>query len=334
MRIAEIGRLAGDRDNRAKALWFEEARTCVLRDEPLPPPGPKDATVRALFSGISRGTEALVFEGHVPESEYDRMQGPHQGGKLPFPVKYGYAVVGVVEEGPAELSGRTVFCLHPHQDRFRVEASAVHPVPEDVPAGRAVLAANMETALNIVWDAGILPGDRVAVFGAGVVGLLTAYIASRIPGTETVICDTSPVRGTQAGALGLAFALPQEGPVNCDVLVNASAAPEALAGAIDHAGFEAKIVEASWYGDRLASLCLGGAFHARRLSIVSSQVGSVAAGRRARWNPARRLRKALDLLADERLDVLISGETPFADIAEPYPGIIASPDTLCHRIRY
>lgn len=334
MTIADTSRCALEHEDRATALWFEDAGTCGLRAELLSPPGPEDVTVRSLFSGISRGTEALVFEGHVPESEYGRMQGPHQGGRLPFPVKYGYAAVGLVEEGPASLSGRAVFCLHPHQDRFRVATSDAHPIPEHVPAGRAVLAANMETALNIVWDAGILPGDRVAVFGAGVVGLLTAYIASQIPGTETVICDTSAAREVQARALGLAFALPQEVPVDCDVLINASAAPEALADAIDHAAFEARVVEASWYGDRAASLRLGGAFHARRLSIISSQVGSVAAGRRARWSLARRLRKALELLSDERLDALISGETSFADIAEAYPGIIASPDTLCHRIRY
>lgn len=319
---------------RARALWFEAAGRCGLREEKLPPAAPGEITARSLFSGISRGTESVVFTGRVPESEYERMQGPHQGGRLPFPVKYGYALVGEVEEGPQSLIGSTVFCLYPHQDRFRLPASDVHLVPAGVPAFRAVLAANMETALNIIWDAEVLPGDRVAVFGAGVVGLLTAYIAAGIAGTDVVVCDTIPARAVQAQAVGLRFSLPDDVPDDCDVLINASAAPEALETALGRAGPEARIVEASWYGEKRASIPLGGAFHARRLSIVGSQVGTVPAGRRARWSPSRRLGKALELLADARLEILISGETPFNDIVQAYPDIITSPETLCHRIRY
>lgn len=319
---------------RAQALWIEDVGRCALRPENLPPLGQDQVIVRSVFSGISRGTESLVFSGHVPESEYCRMEGPHQGGQLPFPVKYGYAIVGLVEEGAEALVGQTVFCLHPHQTRFRLSASEVHTLPATLPPERAVLAANMETALNIIWDAHVLPGDRVAVFGAGVVGLLAAYIASRIVGTDVVVCDTAPARQTQAKALGLSFVHPGEVPGECDVLINASAASEALENALDHAGMEARIVEASWYGARRADIPLGGAFHARRLSIVSSQVGSIPAHRRARWSFSRRLHKALELLCDERLDILISGETPFEDIVTAYPAIISSPDTLCHRIRY
>ena len=290
--------------------------------------------VRTLFSGISRGTESLVFAGQVPESEYERMRAPHQSGQFPFPVKYGYAAVGVVEEGPERLIGRTVFCLHPHQDRFRVAVSAANPLPPGLPAERAVLAANMETALNIVWDAGIQPGDRVAVFGAGVIGLLVAYLASRIVGTDVVISDIEAERSETAAALSLRFALPDAVPDDCDVLINASASSEALSNALDHAGFEARIVEASWYGEKQANIPLGGAFHARRLSIVSSQVASLPAGKRARWDTKRRMAKALELLADDRLDQLISGETPFETITGDYACIIGSPATLCHRIRY
>ncbi|WP_245571481.1 zinc-dependent alcohol dehydrogenase [Neorhizobium alkalisoli] len=320
--------------NESRALWFEGAARCALRRETLRAGGTDEVTVRTLFSGISRGTESLVFEGHVPESEYDRMRAPHQAGQFPFPVKYGYAAVGIVEAGPGSLVGRPVFCLHPHQDRFRVPSVSVYALPADLPPERAVLAANMETALNIVWDARIQPGDRVAVFGAGVVGLIVAYLASRIIGTETTICDVNLDRLEAAKALDIRFTLPDSVPDDCDVLINASASDAALATALDHAGCEARIVEASWYGGRLAQIPLGGAFHARRLSIVSSQVGTLPPDHRPRWNAGRRMTKALQLLADSKLDCLISGETAFGTLADDYAGIIGSPATLCHRIRF
>lgn len=332
--VEQVAFAAPDTPGDSQALWFEQAGRCALRRDFLPPRQLGEVTVRALFSGISRGTEALIFGGKVPETEFDRMRGPHQQGEMSFPVKYGYAMVGLVEEGPEAFVGKGVFCLHPHQDRFHLSAEEIHPLPQALPSNRAVLAANMETALNIVWDSGMQPGDRIAIFGAGVVGLLTAYIASRIAGTDTVICDTSPTRQEVAQALGITFRTPDDVPHDCDVLINASASPAALQNALDHAGFEARIVEASWYGDKAVEIPLGQAFHAKRLSIVSSQVGAIAPDRRARWDFGRRLSKALTLLCDDKLDALISGETPFSAIAEAYPGILASPDTLCHRIRY
>lgn len=320
--------------SKSRALWFPAAGTCELRDETIAPVVEGEVLVRMLFSGISRGTETLVFNGRVPLSEFERMRGPHMGGEFPFPVKYGYSAVGRIEAGCANLVGKTVFCLHPHQDLFNVGGAAVTVLPVGLPPARAVLAANMETALNIVWDAVILPGDRVAVFGAGVVGSLVAYLASKIVGTDVLLIDRNPARQILATSLGLAFASGEEVAVEFDVAVNASGSAEALARAIELAGQEARIVEASWYGDGPVSLPLGGAFHARRLSIVSSQVGSVPPARRARWTYARRLAKALELLREDRLDGLISGETGFADLATTYPAILADPQTLCHRIRY
>ncbi|MBR0558314.1 zinc-binding alcohol dehydrogenase [Ciceribacter sp. L1K23] len=318
----------------SRALWFPAKGECVLREEQVLAPAPHEVVVRTMFSGISRGTESLVFAGKVPESEYDRMRGPHMAGSFPFPVKYGYSAVGRVEQGPASLVGKAVFCLHPHQDMFVADAASVIVIPEGVPTARAVLAANMETALNIVWDATILPGDRVAVFGAGVVGTLVAHIASRIVGTEVLLIDSNPERRRLAAGLDLDFARSEDAWGEFDVLVNASGSGEALAQAIELAGQEARIVEASWHGDKPVSLPLGGAFHARRLTIASSQVGSVPPDRRVRWSYARRLGKALDLLRDDRLDVLVSGETRFADLEADYPRIIADPNTLCHRICY
>lgn len=317
----------------ARALWFPKAGVASLRDETVSMAGEDAVLVRTLYSGISRGTEALVFQGNVPESEEERMRGPHMSGSFSFPVKYGYASVGEVIAGPARLKGRTVFCLHPHQDVFSVSAEMVNLLPEHIPPSRAVLGANMETALNIIWDAGVLPGDRVAVFGAGVVGSLVAYIASGICGTETVLIDPNPDRLALADALGISFRNSgYEGEF--DVGINASGSGEALSEAIGHAGHEARIVEASWHGDKPVTLPLGGPFHARRLSIVSSQVGTIPPGQRARWSFSRRMQKGLSLLSDDRLEALVSGETSFCDLEEAYPAIIADPATLCHRICY
>ncbi|WP_245396368.1 zinc-dependent alcohol dehydrogenase [Jiella sonneratiae] len=330
-------------DKAGRALWLVGEGRAALREERLPEPGAGEVLVRARHGAISRGTESLVASGSVPESEWQRMRAPFQEGAFPFPVKYGYGTVGEIveggrgggaESGADDSRGRWVFCLHPHQDLFVVPADAAVPIPEGVAKHRAVLAANMETALNVVWDAGILPGDRVAVVGGGVVGLLVAYIAAAIPGTETFVVDVNPSRGGIVAALGAQFAAPTDLPADCDVVVHTSASEEGLASAIAAAGFEARIVEASWYGAALPTIPLGGAFHSQRLSIVGSQVGSVPPGRATRWSNRRRLEAALRLLADPRLDVLFSGETAFADLSARYVDILADPATLCHRIRY
>lgn len=305
-----------------------------MKEETLSTVAPHEVLVRSLYSGISRGTESLVFNGGVPQSEFDRMRGPHMVGDFTFPLKYGYSCVGMVEDGPAELLGRTVFCLHPHQDFFITTQEMVTPLPENIRPERAVLAANMETALNIVWDALIQPGDRVAVFGSGVVGTLVAGLSTRIAGTETILVDVNPDRRKHVEAMDIQFVDAGNLEGEFDVLINASASSAALAEAIDHAGTEARIVEASWYGEGTVTIPLGGAFHSKRLSLISSQVGSIPAFRKARWTLGRRMAKALELLRDEHLDHLIYGETSFTDLAIDYPRILSSQDTLCHRIRY
>ncbi len=297
-------------------------------------PGPGDVVVETRFSGISRGTEALVLRGGVPEAERARMRAPLQAGEFPFPVKYGYAAVGRVVAGPVAMIGREVFVLHPHQDRFSAPAAMAVPLPEGVPAGRAVLGANMETALNIVWDAGAGPGDRIAVVGAGVVGALAGWLCARLPGAEVTLVDVNPARAGLAAALGCRFAVPEAAPEECDVVIHASASGAGLATALGAAGLEATVVEASWYGDRPVTVGLGGAFHSRRLRLVSSQVGLVPAGRRARWSNRRRMEMALGLLADPALDALISGETRFSDLPARYAAILGAGETLCHRVVY
>lgn len=291
-------------------------------------------TVEALFSGVSRGTEALVFKGQVPESEFRRMRAPFQRGEFPFPVKYGYANVGRVIEGPAHLQGQVVFCLFPHQQRYQVPAAAVYVLPDDVPAPRAVLAANMETAVNGLWDALPTVGDRILVVGLGVVGLLVGWLANQIPGTQVTVVDLNPARRAQAEALGLQFA--KKPDAECyDLVFHTSGQPSGLTTALAGAGSEARVVEMSWYGNRLVEAPLGQAFHSRRLILRSSQVGRIAPHQQPRWDFARRMRLALSLLVDDRLDALITGETPFQDLPHAMPAILADDaGTLCQRIIY
>jgi 2-desacetyl-2-hydroxyethyl bacteriochlorophyllide A dehydrogenase len=319
----------------ARALWWTAPHQAEIRSEPLAVPKDAEVRVRAHFSGVSRGTEALVASGRVPESQWEAMRCPYQGGAFPFPVKYGYAAVGVVEAGPDELLGRLVFALHPHQDRFVVPAEAVVPVPESVPEGRAVLAANAETALNALWDAAALPGQRIVVLGAGVVGSLTAWLAHGLPGSEVTLVDADDARAAVAAALGVPFATPDATAGGADLVVEASGAPAALAQALALAGTEATILVLGWYGDARVPLPLGEAFHSRRLRLVGSQVGAVAPAQRPRWSRARRLAKALELLADPVPDALISGESAFVSAPQDLPRVLrAGAGTLCHRIRY
>jgi threonine dehydrogenase-like Zn-dependent dehydrogenase len=318
----------------ARAFWVVAPGRGEIRAETLRAPHPGEAVVETLATGISRGTESLVFSGRVPESQHAAMRCPMQEGELSLPVKYGYSAVGLVREGPEALIGRRVFCLAPHQTRFLAPASMLTTVPDPVPTRRAVLAANMETALNIAWDAAALPGERVLVVGAGVVGLLAAHLLARIPGVALTVIDHDGGKRRAAEALGLAFAAPGDAPWDApgdaDLVVHASGAPEGLRFALSHAAFEARIVEASWFGDREVTLPLGEAFHSRRLRLVSSQVGHVGGAMRGRRSHAERMALALSLLDDARLDALLDGPSAFADLPGTMARLAAAPGVLCH----
>jgi NADPH:quinone reductase-like Zn-dependent oxidoreductase len=319
----------------ARAFWLAAPGRGEIRGETLAAPREGEVLVRAMVSAVSRGTEALVFAGRVPPSQFRAMRCPFQAGDFPAPVKYGYASVGVVEAGPRELAGRRVFCLHPHQDRYVVPAAAIRPVPDRVSDSRAALAANMETAVNGLWDGAPRVGDRIAVVGAGVVGSLVAALAARMPGTRVELVDVNPARADLAASLGCDFALPQAAEGDADLVFHASGAPEGLATCLRIAGFEARIVELSWYGDRKVEAPLGEDFHARRLSIVASQVGAVAGARRARSSRERRLDLALALLADAVFDRLMTGTCGLADLPATMARLAAAPgDTLCQLVRY
>ncbi|MER5467070.1 zinc-binding alcohol dehydrogenase [Streptomyces sp. NPDC002935] len=319
----------------ARAFWLASPGHGEIRDIALSAPTEEEVLVRALYSGVSRGTETLVFRGGVPENQHASMRAPFQDGDFPAPVKYGYLSVGRVEEGPGHLLGRTVFCLYPHQTRYVVPASAVTVVPESVPASRAILAGTVETAVNALWDAAPLIGDRIAVVGGGMVGCSVAALLARFPGVRVQLVDADPARGAVARALGIDFALPEDAAGDLDLVVHASATEAGLTRSLDLLAPEGTVIELSWYGDRRVSLPLGEAFHSRRLTLRSSQVGSVSPSGRAGRTYADRLALALELLAEPSFDALITGECAFGELPDVM-GKLASGSipALCHRVAY
>jgi NADPH:quinone reductase-like Zn-dependent oxidoreductase len=319
----------------AEAFWLRSPGHGEIRSEALRDPGPDEVLVRAVRSGVSRGTEALVFRGAVPPGQYAAMRAPFQKGEFPGPVKYGYLNVGTVEEGPADLRGRTVFCLHPHQTAYFVPAAAVTVVPEGVPPARAVLAGTVETAVNALWDMAPLLGDRVAVVGAGMVGCCVARLLARFPATEVTLVDVDPGRAEVAAALGVGFALPGDAEGERDLVVHTSATAAGLQRSLELLAPERTVLDLSWYGDEEVRLSLGGAFHSRRLGIRASQVGTLSPARAAGRTTAERLALALELLRDPAFDALLSGRSEFRELPEVMPRLATGRlPALCHTIAY
>jgi NADPH:quinone reductase-like Zn-dependent oxidoreductase len=319
----------------AQAFWLRRPGQGEIRSLTLPEPGRDEVLVRTLRSGVSRGTETLVFRGGVPPDQYAAMRAPFQQGDFPGPVKYGYLNVGAVEQGPPELRGRTVFCLYPHQTAYVVPASAVAVVPEGVPPARAVLAGTVETAVNALWDAGPLLGDRVTVVGAGMVGCCVAHLLSRFPAVQVTLVDVDASRADVAAALGVDFALPADAGNDRDLVVHASATSAGLQRSLDLLASEGTVIDLSWYGDSEVQLSLGGAFHSRRLRIRASQVGTLSPARGGRRTTAERLALALDLLRDPAFDALITGQSRFDELPDLMARLAAgSLPALCHTITY
>ena len=319
----------------ARAFWVRSPGAGEIRRTDLPDPGPDEVLVRSLHSGISRGTETLVFGGGVPPNQYGVMRAPFQEGDFPGPLKYGYLNVGVVEEGPQSLVGRTVFTLYPHQTHFVVPASAVAVVPEGVPASRAILAGTVETAVNALWDAAPLIGDRVTVVGAGMVGCTVARLVSQVPGARVQLVDVDPDRAEVAARLGVDFTLPQDAADDRDLVFHTSASEAGLVRSLELLHPEGEVVELSWYGDRQVILPLGEDFHSHRLAVRASQVGMISPARRSRYDHSERLALALRLLTDSTFDALLSGQSHFEELPEVLPALAAGRlNALCHRIDY
>jgi threonine dehydrogenase-like Zn-dependent dehydrogenase len=319
----------------AQAFWVREPGVGEIRVVTVPEPVADDVLVRTLHSGVSRGTESLVFRGKVPESQYATMRAPFQEGEFPGPVKYGYLNVGVVERGAPGLLGRTVFCLYPHQTDYVVPARAVVVVPEDVPPSRAVLAGTVETAVNALWDAAPLVGDRVSVVGAGMVGCCVARLLARYPGMTVTLVDVDSSRAAVADALGVDFALPGDAVGGRDLVVHTSATSDGLQQSLDLLAPEGTVLDLSWYGDAEVRLSLGGAFHSGRLGIRASQVGTVSAARRSSRTMADRLALALDLLRDDAFDALITGESPLTELPDVMVHLSSGAlPALCHTVSY
>jgi threonine dehydrogenase-like Zn-dependent dehydrogenase len=321
-------------DRTARAFRVIEPGRGALVEVELPEPGPDDVVVRTRHSAISRGTELLVFRGGVPASQHGAMRAPFQVGEFPAPVTYGYLAVGTVEEGPPELRGRDVFCLHPHQTGFVVPAAAVCPVPDEVPAARAVLAGTVETAVNALWDAAPRVGDRIAVVGGGMVGCAVAALLAPMPGVRVELVDVDPARAAVADALGVGFALPDEAAGGCDLVIHASATEAGLARSLELLGVEGEVIELSWYGDRVPRVPLGEGFHSGRLAIRASQVGRVSPARQARWTYADRMALALRLLGDARFGALITETVAFGTLPETMTRLAAGAPGLAVRVDY
>ncbi|WP_370933902.1 zinc-binding alcohol dehydrogenase [Amycolatopsis sp. cg13] len=318
-----------------RAFWFTSAAGGEVRSAEVAAPQADEVLVRTRFSALSRGTESLVLRGGVPASQQDIMRAPYQEGDFPWPVKYGYLNVGEVLSGPPELTGRTVFCLYPHQTEYVVPASAVTVVPDDVPAARAVLAGTVETAVNALWDAAPLVGDRIAVVGAGMVGCSVARLLSRFPGVDVQLVDPDPDRAEVADAFGIRYATPETATGDLDLVVHASATDAGLARSLELLGHEGTVVELSWYGDRQVSVPLGENFHSRRLTVRGSQVGTVSPARSARRGYGDRMALALRLLADPAFDVLVTGESAFAELPDVAARLAdGTLRGLAHRITY
>ncbi|OFI38599.1 dehydrogenase [Arthrobacter sp. SW1] len=324
-----------EHSRQATAYWTIGPGKGELRSEELPEPQANEALVRTLYSGISRGTELLVHNCHVPDSVADTMRAPHQDGDFPSPVKYGYLSVGVVEQGPQDWLNQTVFCLHPHQDRYVVPLSELTRIPDGVPPRRAVLTGMVETALNALWEAGPRLGDRIAVVGGGLLGGTLATLLRKFPLERLELVDVDPAKEQTAKALGIAFARPEEAEKDCDIVFHCSATSEGLHRSLQLAGDEAKVIELSWYGDTPVNVPLGEDFHARRLSVIASQVGVVAKARRHRRSTKERLETAVRLLEDPAFELFLSQDTSFADLPRTMEKLSKDGGgSACHVVSY
>ncbi|TLQ00246.1 zinc-binding alcohol dehydrogenase [Nesterenkonia salmonea] len=297
----------------ARELWIESPRSARVRNVAAPEPGPGQVLLETELSGISPGTESVVYRGEVPDAVASLMAAPHQLGNLPFPVSHGYLNVAVVRQGPEDLIGKRVFSLTGHRSHAVVPVEACHVVPDDMPSSRALVAGIAEVGLNAVWEAQSTLGDRIAVVGAGLVGLVTALLLSQVTPARLQVVEVDSARRALVAELGLHAVSPEEASGDNDAVFHTSAAQSGLGRALDITGDDGAVVEMSWYGTSEPNVPLGGGFHARRLRIIGAQVGEVAAPKRLRRTRRQRLAAALELL-DPRFDALVTGSSSLDDL--------------------
>ena len=299
---------------KAHGLWFLGANQFSIREETLRSPSTPYCVVKSICSGISQGTEQLVYSEAVPESIQHQMRCPYMGGDFPFPIKYGYSLVGEVVEGPENIVGRNVHMLHPHQDYGCVHPRDIYLLDDGILPEKAILASNMETAVNAVWDSQVTLGDRVLVVGFGNVGSLVARILSLSMGVEMFVTDTSALKRSMAQKMGFNVCEISQLKEEFDISFNVSASADGLQTAIDAVGYEGKIIELSWYGNRAVSLQLGGDFHIQRKTIISSQVSHIPSHRLARWDTIRRKKLVFSLLKQPEFEEHVTHNLRFSEL--------------------
>jgi len=311
---------------KSRTLVFAGPGQIVIEEQQAGTPRGDQLLVQTQFSGISAGTELLIYRGEAPPEMQADGNLPALAGTLAFPLHYGYSAVGEVialgPEAPSELLGRLVFAFHPHASHFLVAAAAVTPLPDDLPAEAALFLPNMETAINFLHDGAPLAGERVVVFGQGVVGLLTTALLSRIPLGSLITADPDPMRRATSRDFGAAQSLSpselQGLTQQADLTYELTGDPQALNQAISVTGFEGRVVLGSWYGTKQASLNLGGRFHRSRIRLLSSQVSTIASTLTGRWDKRRRLEFALQMVRAIEPARLITHRIPIERAAEAY----------------
>lgn len=291
--------------------------------------------IKALYSLISTGTERLVASGKVPEELHASMQVPYMEGSFSLPVKYGYSLVGEVVDGPENLKRKIVHLLHPHQDYCVVLAEDVFVIPREIPSQRAILASNLETALNALWDSGVSAGDKVMVAGFGIIGSLVVRLLTLMPAVQVMVIDTDPNRKKLAETMGFSTAHAEELDADFDLAFHCSGHETGLQTCIDKAGPEGKVIEMSWYGNKPVTLNLGGTFHSQRKSIISSQVSSLPASKQARWNFYRRKQVVFELLKNPAFDQHIAATIAFQELPALFEKIRkGQTDALSYGVSY
>lgn len=315
------------------SLYFTAVRKVEVRRESLGPPGPGQVLVETEVSAVSPGTERLIYLGEAPKSMDIDGRIAALPGKLDYPFKYGYACCGRVKQAPASLrrwEGLTVVGLNPHESHFYALPEELVPVPKGVPAEKACLLPLMETAVNLALDGAPLLGEEVVIFGQGMLGLLLTSVLSGFPLSRLITIEPSPRRRAESLRLGahLSSNPPEYNKNGADLVFELSGRPETLKHALSIAGFGGRVVIGSWYGARQGDSGLGGEFHRNRLTLISSQVSSLAPALTGRWSRERRIKEAWKMLSQTDTSRLVTHRIPLSEAEKGYEALETPESTV------